>query len=253
MLTTDYVYTDSAGAVLGTITRMDNGSGKEFRASMGFPNPRPLYGLHQLAERPAAPVLVVEGEKTADAARDLLPGFVVVTSPFGAKSAAKADWGPLEGREVTIWPDHDEAGAAYAKSVMPLVPHAKLVDLGGLPEGWDLADDAPDGVDIAKRLAEAKTPKGVKFSGNGKQRPGAKAKRSKKDDLRRSAEDAKRERDALLAKVRALRSKTVDAGCTEQEAETSANKAKELMDEHGISDNELEFGVSDVEEDDFGT
>ena len=65
---------------------------------------------------------------------------------------------------------------------MRLVPHAKLVDLGGLPEGWDLADDAPDGVDIAKRLAEAKTPKGVK-SGNGKQKPGAKAKRSKKDDL----------------------------------------------------------------------
>ena len=182
----------------------------------------------------------------------LFPTYVVVTSPFGAKSADKADWGPLEGREVTIWPDHDEAGAAYAKSVMRLVPHAKLVDLGGLPEGWDLADDAPDGVDIAKRLAEAKTPKGVK-SGNGKQRPGAKAKRSKKDDLRRSAEDAKRERDALLAKVRALRSKTVDAGCTEQEAEASANKAKELMDEHGISDDELEFGVSDVEEDDFGT
>ena len=57
MLTTEYVYTDSAGAVLGTITRMDNGSDKTFRASKGFPSPRPLYGLHQLAERPAAPVL----------------------------------------------------------------------------------------------------------------------------------------------------------------------------------------------------
>ena len=33
----------------------------------------------------------------------------------------------------------------------------------------------------------------------------------------------------------------------------AANKAKELMDEHEISDDELEFGVSDVEEDDFGT
>ena len=136
--------------------------------------------------------------------------------------------------------------------VLRLVPHAKLVDLGGLPEGWDLADDAPDGVDIAKRLAEAKTPKGVKFSGNGKQKPGAKAKRSKKDDLNKSVENAK-EREALLAKVRALLRKTVTNGCTEAEAEASRNKAKELMAEHGISDDELEFRLSDVEEDDFGT
>ena len=59
-------------------------------------------------------MLVVEGEKTADAAAELLPDFVVVTSSFGAKSAGKAAWGPLEDREVTIWPDHDEAGAGYA-------------------------------------------------------------------------------------------------------------------------------------------
>ncbi len=68
MMTTEYTYRDSAGVILGTITRMDNGSGKTFRASR-FPCPRPLYGLHLLAERPEAPVLVVEGEKTADAAR----------------------------------------------------------------------------------------------------------------------------------------------------------------------------------------
>ena len=45
MMTTEYVYKDSAGVVLGTITRMDNGTAKTFRASKGFPNPRPLYGL----------------------------------------------------------------------------------------------------------------------------------------------------------------------------------------------------------------
>ena len=164
MLTTDYVYTDSAGAVLGTITRMDNGSVKTFRASKGFPNPRPLYGLYQLAKRAAAPVLVVEGEKTADAARDLLPGFVVVTSPFGAKSAAKADWSVLEGRDVIIWPDNDEAGAAYARDVLRFVPHAKLVEQPtSLKDGWDLADEpnigkAPD--DIVQLIAKAKQPNG---------------------------------------------------------------------------------------------
>jgi len=34
----------------------------------GYPPPRPLYGLDRLSERPEAPVLIVEGEKTADAA-----------------------------------------------------------------------------------------------------------------------------------------------------------------------------------------
>ena len=36
--------------------------------------------------------MIVEGEKAADAAAELLPDFVVTTSPFGAKSAGKADW-----------------------------------------------------------------------------------------------------------------------------------------------------------------
>ena len=90
---------------------------------------------------------MVEGEKTADAAAELLPDFVVVTSPFGAKSAGKADWCALEGRDVIIWPDNDEAGAGYARDVLRLVPHARLVDVAdGLPEGWDLADELPAGV-----------------------------------------------------------------------------------------------------------
>ena len=44
-----------------------------------FPTPRPLYNLSELALRPDSPVLIVEGEKTADAAK-LFPDYVVVTS-----------------------------------------------------------------------------------------------------------------------------------------------------------------------------
>jgi hypothetical protein len=57
-------------------------------------------------------------EKAADAATRLLPGFVVVASPNGAKSAAKADWTPLRGRDVIIWPDADAAGLEYAQTVV---------------------------------------------------------------------------------------------------------------------------------------
>jgi putative DNA primase/helicase len=74
--------------------------------------PRPLYGLQGLAERPDAQVVVTEGEKAADAAGTLLPAMVAVTSPNGSKSAGKADWSPLHGRRLVIWPDADSAGLA---------------------------------------------------------------------------------------------------------------------------------------------
>ena len=81
-----------------------------------WPPKRPLYGLQRLAERPCAAVVVCEGEKAADAAARLLSGYVAVTSPNGSKSAAKADWSPLQGRAVTVWPDADAAGLEYART-----------------------------------------------------------------------------------------------------------------------------------------
>ncbi|MER2269138.1 hypothetical protein [Methylobacterium oxalidis] len=73
-----------------------------------------LYGLDRLAERPGAPVVLCEGEKSADAAGKLLPGHVAIASAGGSKRAGHADWAPLRGRHVTVWPEPDEPGAAYA-------------------------------------------------------------------------------------------------------------------------------------------
>lgn len=122
-------------------------------APKGLPPPRPLYRLQLLAALPAAPVLVVEGEKAADAAQALLGGgWVVTTSPNGSKAAKQSDWRPLLGRKVTIWPDHDAPGRLYAEAVARLVPGARVIDLDrlsaliGLPlhEGDDAADIPAD-------------------------------------------------------------------------------------------------------------
>ncbi len=123
------------------------------------PAPRLLYGLDRLAARPAAPVLVTEGEKAADAAALLFPDAVCITSQGGSKAPGKSDWTPLQGRRVTIWPDHDEPGAGYAAKVAELVTLAgaevvRTVEVpGDWPKGWDLADALPDGV-APERLAE---------------------------------------------------------------------------------------------------
>jgi putative DNA primase/helicase len=122
-------YRSAKGDLLGYICRFEAPGGKETRpltlcksSAQGrlewrwqtWPVPRPLYGLDTLSARPAAPVMVVEGEKSADAAAVLLPDYVVVASPGGANSAERADWSPLAGRWVVIWPDADLAGAGYA-------------------------------------------------------------------------------------------------------------------------------------------
>ena len=79
----------------------------------GWGENRPLYGLHELLEQPDAPVIIVEGERKVDAARRLFPGHVAVSPMNGAKSPHKSDWRPLAGRNVIIWPDHDEPGLEF--------------------------------------------------------------------------------------------------------------------------------------------
>jgi putative DNA primase/helicase len=98
-------------------------------------------------------VVVCEGEKATDAATRLLPGFVVVTSPNGSKSAGKADWSPLRGRLVTVWPDADAAGFEYARQVAKLATTAGAVSMAIVSPpadsrvGWDAADALTDGWD----------------------------------------------------------------------------------------------------------
>ena len=176
-----WTYLDATGAVLGYVLRFDTADGeKQFRpltlwrpAKGGkpewrwesWPPKRPLYGLRGLAERPSAPVVVCEGEKAADAATGLLTGFVAVTSPNGSKSAGNADWSPLRGRAVTVWPDADAAGLEYAKAVDRCARAAGASSVaimsppGGVAVGWDAADAVAqgwDGARAAKLVAAAK-------------------------------------------------------------------------------------------------
>jgi Protein of unknown function (DUF3631) len=161
-----WTYRNAAGKILGHVCRFDVpgqrklilpltwGSTASSPPNWGwrqFSVPRPLYNADQLATRPNSPVLVVEGEKAADVAARLFPDHVATTSPAGANAAHKADFAPLMGREVVIWPDADQAGAKYASVVAKLALAAgatqvRVVELpDGLPEGWDLADPFPAG------------------------------------------------------------------------------------------------------------
>jgi hypothetical protein len=161
-----YHYAD--GALAGAIARYNTPHGKTVRPwvergerwSVGaMPAPRPLYHLPELLTRQCAPVLVTEGEKAADTAAQMFPGHVVTTSAGGSQAAARSAWAALAGRDVTIWPDHDAAGAKYAADVarLALSAGAHAVRVVSVPASWpvgfDLADALPDGVTIATLAA----------------------------------------------------------------------------------------------------
>lgn len=103
-----FVRSDGGKEVLPVVWARDEDTGATEWHWMQWPEPnRPLYGLDRLAAKPDAVVLVVEGEKCADAGHDELPDFAVVAWPGGGKAVDKVDWSPLARRKVVTWADAD--------------------------------------------------------------------------------------------------------------------------------------------------
>jgi putative DNA primase/helicase len=143
------------------------------------PAPRPLLGLPDLAAKPG-PAVLAEGEKAADAAAILLPHHPVVTWQGGSGAVSKADFSPLAGREVILWPDADEPGERAMQAVaaelrrvgaasarwLNLPALAEARGLGDLPEGFDAADLLAEGWD-SERMAAFLTAEGAMLAANG--------------------------------------------------------------------------------------
>ena len=150
--------------------------------------PRPLYVPATLlaADSRLTPVVIVEGEKCAKAAFDLLGHeFDFVSWPGGGKAWARADWSWLRGRVVILWPDCDakrsrlsreEREAGVGADSKPLLPPMKQPGLqamvsigsvlvadhgcqvticpipepGAVSDGWDVADAIAQGWDAVQ-------------------------------------------------------------------------------------------------------
>lgn len=179
-----WAYRDAAGDLMGYVARYEpEGERKQIVPwtytedgwGMGqWPEPRPLYGLDRLAQRAGAPVMLVEGEKAADAALELAPPYVPMTWSGGAQAWKKADWSPLRGRKVLLWPDADEAGI---KAMQVIGAHllelgaaeVKVLNVEGMADGWDAADALEEGWDW-DQLVEWAKPR-AKLLGSAKNTP----------------------------------------------------------------------------------
>lgn len=185
-------YKNSQGKRIGYIYRFNDSKGEKVAVPLNYcrygdteqrewrwmqwsaPN-RPLYGLDRLAAKPDAYVVLVEGEKCADAAHEQVQG-VAVSWPGGCKAVDKVDLSPLAGRKIYAWADCDairepltaaEKAADVDPDSKPLLPENEqpgtramlkirekllaidastefhFVDIpppGDKPSGWDIAD-----------------------------------------------------------------------------------------------------------------
>lgn len=146
-----YTHPDTQ-AVEMVVMRFDRADGsKDFKQARadggGFvlgapPKPWPIYNRARIAG--SASVVVVEGEKCVHALHRL--GIVATTSPGGAENPKNADWSPLAGKAVVIWPDNDTKGAEYGRYVATeaqrLGCQVTTVDVStlSLPPKGDVAD-----------------------------------------------------------------------------------------------------------------
>jgi uncharacterized protein (DUF927 family) len=167
-----YRYTSAAGALAFVVDRVEKGDGtKEFkqvslwRSQSGALkwrfkaplHPRPLYGLQDLTTRNNAPVMVCEGEKATEAARELFPAFVVVCWPGGGNAVGYADFSPLAGRDVTLWHDLDDVGREAMGKVAARLqglekPPTALYQVR--PEFFGLSEKGDDAADVKGWNAE---------------------------------------------------------------------------------------------------
>ena len=177
-----YHYYSSKNVPVGCVVRCDKNVGgdkyksfamhsyahikQQWQASWSVEG-KPLYNLPEIVARPDATVLIVEGEKTAEAAKQLFPDYVVTTSCNGAGSPRKTNWSHLRGRDIIISPDNDTGGTKYAKVVNEILLSHSVNSIKGLdvkklgrfkienntpktrdervPDKYDLADCLEDG------------------------------------------------------------------------------------------------------------
>ncbi|MCP9761229.1 hypothetical protein EGI20_18615, partial [Aquitalea sp. S1-19] len=152
-------YFDQAGEVVFARVRLDTDNGKWIRPvhldgdrwRLGEPavadGKKPLLNLPLLAMYPDDEVWLVEGEKCAAALTDV--GVLAMTSG-SATSVRGADWTPLAGRRVIVWPDLDAAGHRWLIDVIQTLQVSSVTSIRvvetdqlGLSESGDVADWLP--------------------------------------------------------------------------------------------------------------
>jgi hypothetical protein len=132
-----YEFRNAAGELVAEKGRFEGANGKSFswrvpgkdwKDGLGTIalHDLPLYRLGDVIAKPEAMVWMVEGEKAADACAER--GLVAVCCGGGASQQSFGNMlDALRDREVVLWPDNDDPGAAFAGRIHALLPQSRYV------------------------------------------------------------------------------------------------------------------------------
>lgn len=107
-----------------------------------------LYGIDRVDPGTTGVVVIVEGEKVADALSTLgIPAVGTVTG--AAATPCREALLPLTGRPVVLWPDADDAGMAHMQGIARALDGIAssiswVTPPDGVEAGWDAADAEPE-------------------------------------------------------------------------------------------------------------
>jgi len=149
-----WIYRSESGAIKTIISRYDKTDGDKIYLPYSFLNDgtsdgwfwkqiplnRPLYNLNKIIRNPKARIILVEGEKTADAVQSQFSeeNTIATTWIGGAKAMGKTDFSPLNERDVIKWPDNDKAGI---EAMIQVPVSGSYINVPQhYPKKWDAAD-----------------------------------------------------------------------------------------------------------------
>ena len=168
--TFSWTYRDTDSEPLFYIFRYDMPDGTKTFTPLSFssngtwvkkqwPAPRPLYNLDKLTANPNKHVLIVEGEKAADAAEQMQDIYIVTTWPGGVNAINKTDFTPLHGRKLLMWPDGDAPGIKGMSQLAGILrDHAAEIKIinPDRNSGWDAHDAFTGGMTKSNFIKWAK-------------------------------------------------------------------------------------------------
>jgi len=168
-----YTYRSKDGEIVGYVVRYEregrkdtipffrrDDSGRWWRSGYSLSGPRSLYGAEKVKEFTGL-VWVHEGEKCVDAFNRFIGedeitkgNHLAVTWPGGARAVKKADFSPLAGKNVVVFPDFDAPGIRAGRDVVDILLglgcRVAYVDVADI---WkDLSPEACEGFDFVDWL-----------------------------------------------------------------------------------------------------
>ena len=131
-------------------TPMSYDKDKKTWVPKAWPGDRPLFREQRLTN--SKPILITEGEKSVIEGEKKIEfsDYTIVCWSGGSNQVHLTNYKALKDKEVTLWPDNDEAGfKAMTEVALTLLENditnkIKIIyppDM--LPKGWDIADPIP--------------------------------------------------------------------------------------------------------------